>query len=501
MVEPKGLVLIIMDGWGVGKKLKTNAIHVAKTPHFDKAKENYPSAQLKADGESVGLPEGQMGTSEVNHLTIGAGRVEYQDLVKINKEISSGKLFENSTLTEAMKAAKTDGVKLHLIGLLSDGGVHSHIDHFKALLKMAKQHQLKHVFVHAFTDGRDTTPHKGKSYVSEIEREMEDLKTGRLATLVGRYFAMDRDKNWERTDKAYELLVEAKGKRFKSAKAAIGESYELGITDEFVEPAVIESAGDSRIGEGDVVIFVNFRMDRPRQLTERFLLRGPKTHFVTMTRYHPLYAVEVAYPPMELDNSLGEFLSKSGIKQLRVTETEKFAHLTFFLNCKREDQYEDEDRIMFDSHSDIPTHDHRPEMRAADVAGQVVEAIEKQSHQVIFTNICNPDMVGHTGNFPAIVKAVEATDAAVGEILKAAKKHHYEVLITADHGNADETIDEKTGEPKTSHTLNPVPFILVSQRYKKLTKKDGSLIDIAPTMIHMLGLKPPAEMEGESLVE
>ena len=498
--KTKGVVLVIMDGWGLAPASKTNGVSVGKTPHYDKYMKEYPHARLKADGESVGLPVGQMGTSEVNHLTIGAGRVIYQDLVKINKEIETEAIFENEVLVEALEKAKANKVKLHLIGLLSDGGVHSHIDHFKALLQMSKKHDLNKVFVHAFTDGRDTLATSGKKYIAELEREMKALNTGKLATLVGRYFAMDRDHNWERTDKAYDLLVSNNGKEFSSAKAAIEESYELGITDEFVEPAVINSAGDSKIEEGDVVIFVNFRIDRPRQLTERFIQKGPETHFVTMTRYNPLYAVKVAYPPTELSNSLGEFLSEAGIKQLRVTETEKFAHLTFFLNCKREEAYEGEDRIMFDSYSDIPTHDHRPEMRAADVAGQVVEAIEKGTHQVIFTNICNPDMVGHTGNFPAIVKAVEATDDAIGKIVSAAKKHHYDVIITADHGNAEETVDEKTGEPKTSHSLNPVPCIFVSESYKKLNKKDGTLIDLAPTIIEMLGLKTPPEMEGESLV-
>lgn len=499
MAEPKGLVLVVMDGWGQASASKTNAIHQAKTPHFDGYLKQYPHALLKTDGESVGLPEGQMGTSEVNHLTIGAGRVIYQDLVRINKEIETKAFFENEVLVTAMEKAKKDKVKLHLIGLLSDGGVHSHIDHFKALLNMAHTHKLSQVFIHAFTDGRDTLAHNGKKYLAEIERTVDQLGTGVIATVVGRYFAMDRDHNWERTDKAYDLLVEGTGKEFTSAKALIEESYELGITDEFVEPGVIKKV-DGKISQGDVVIFVNFRIDRPRQLVERFITRGPETHFVTMTRYNPMYGVKVAYPPIELENSLGHFLSVAGISQLRVTETEKFAHLTFFLNCKREEQYEGEDRIMFDSHSDIPTHDHRPEMRAADVAKQVAEAIESGSHQVIFTNICNPDMVGHTGNFAAIVKAIEATDQAIGTIVSAAKKHNYEVIITADHGNAEETVDEKTGEMKTSHSLNPVPIIIVSQRYKQLTKKQGTLIDIAPTMIHMLGLKSPAEMEGESLV-
>lgn len=498
--SPKGVVLVIMDGWGMAKASKTNAISQAKTPNFDKYWADYPHLLLKADGESVGLPHGQMGTSEVNHLTIGAGRVLYQDLVKLNKEIETGKFFENEVLVEAVKKAKTDGVKLHLLGLVSDGGVHSHLDHFKAMLKLAKTHKLSKVFVHAFTDGRDTAPKSAIKYLSELEKEMSRLKVGKIATVVGRYFAMDRDNNLERTDKAYSLMVEASGKEYKSAHELIQESYDLGITDEFVDPGVVTSAVDGRIQEGDVVVFVNFRTDRPRQIVERFLLNGPKVHLVTMTRYNPIYAVKVAYPPENLENSLGEFLSRSGIKQLRVTETEKFAHLTFFLNCKREENFEGEDRIMFDSYSDIPTHDHRPEMRAADVAGQVVEAIERQTHQVIFTNICNPDMVGHTGNFVAIVKAIEATDQALGLIVKAAKKHKYEVIITADHGNAEETVDDLTGEPKTSHSLNPVPFIIVSERFKKLTRESGTLIDVAPTLIQMLGFKAPTQMDGQSLV-
>lgn len=497
---PKGLVLVIMDGWGTAPASKTNAIHVAHTPNFDHYWQTYPHVLLKADGESVGLPEGQMGTSEVNHLTIGAGRVVYQDLVKINKEIKTGRLYENEVLLEAMDKAKHNNGRLHLIGLVSDGGVHSHLDHFDALIKMCQDHKLNHVFVHAITDGRDTAPHSGASFLKKLKHSLDRHQTGKIATVVGRYFAMDRDKNWERTDKAYGLLVEGKGKVYPSADKLIHESYELGISDEFVEPGLVEGVKDAHIKEGDVVIFVNFRSDRPRQLVERFLQNGPVVHLVTMTRYNPIYPVKVAYPPEELDNSLGEFLSHSGLSQLRVTETEKFAHLSFFLNCKREDAFEGEDRIMFDSHSDIPTHDHRPEMRAADVAGQVVEAIDRATHQVIFTNICNPDMVGHTGNFPAIVKAVEATDQAIGLIVEAAIKHDYEVIITADHGNAEETVDPETGEPKTSHTLYPVPFILVSKRFKKLIRSQGTLIDVAPTIIHLLGLKAPNQMEGQSLV-
>jgi 2,3-bisphosphoglycerate-independent phosphoglycerate mutase len=349
------------------------------------------------------------------------------------------------------------------------------------------------------TDGRDTGPHTAIGFLSDLDALMRETKTGKFATLSGRYFAMDRDHNWERTDKAFNAMIKGEGKTNPDIIEAIKLSYEKDVTDEFIEPVVIDK--DGLITDGDVVIMVNFRNDRPRQMTERLLQMGPKNlEIVTMTRYNPDYPVKVLFSPIILNNSMGEVVSKAGLKQLRVTETEKFAHMTFFLNCKRELPFEGEDRIMLDSNSDVPTHDLKPEMRAADIAREVVQALEGKSHQMICTNICNADMVGHSGNFPAIVKAVEAADKAVGEVIEAALKNNYEVIITADHGNAEQTIDDANGEPLTSHTLNPVPFILVSKRFKELAKDKGTLIDIAPTILKLLEIKKPKEMTGESLV-
>jgi 2,3-bisphosphoglycerate-independent phosphoglycerate mutase len=493
------LLVVILDGWGLNKDYEGNAIARAKTPTFDRLMAEYPSAILEASGLSVGLPQGQMGTSEVNHLTIGAGRVMFQDLVRINKAIEEGSFFENRYLVSAVEAAKKNHSRLHILGLLSDGGVHSHITHIQALLQMAKDQGLKKVQVHVFTDGRDTLPRSALDYIEALEKTMSDLGVGRIASVVGRYFAMDRDNNWDRTDKGFELLTLGKASVMSSAAAGIEASYEKGIADEYIEPIWIE--GSERLKAKDAVIFANFRNDRTRQLTQRLIEQGPDDlTLVTMTQYHPGFGVEVAFSPLAIEPTLGEVISKEGLRQLRITETEKFAHMTYFLNCKHEEPLEGEDRIMLDSYSDIKTHDERPEMRAPQIVEEIVQDMKVGGHEVIFTNICNGDMVGHTGNIPAAIQGCEVVDEGLERLLLAAKKYGYEVIITADHGNADEMLDEISGEILTAHSLNPVPFILVSDRYKELKFSEGTLIDVAPTILTMLGLRTPKEMTGQSLV-
>lgn len=497
------VLLIILDGWGLHHDYEGNAISRARTPMWDKIWKTYPHAILNVSGEDVGLPEGQMGTSEVNHFTIGAGRIVYQDLVKINNAIKAGTYADNPVFVKAFEHVKKHHSTLHIKGLLSPGGVHSHQDHIYALLKAAVKHGVTKVYLHLYTDGRDVLPKSAKKYVRALEDKIAEIGVGKIASVGGRYYAMDRDHNWDRIDKAFDILTKKGGPRFKTAAEAIDAAYAAGQTDEYIEPAHIEvePGEEGCISTDDAVIFVNFRNDRPRQITERFLEKGPKNlYFATMTQYSPSYPVAVAFPPESIDHTLGEVLSDHGIKQLRITETEKFAHLTFFLNCKREEAFEGEDRVMLDSYSDIKTHDEKPEMRAPDIAKMIVSDIEAGNHQVIMTNICNGDMVGHTSNIEATIKGVEAVDQALAMIIPVAQKHGFDVLITADHGNAEEMIDEKTGEKLTQHSLNPVPFVLLSPKYTKLNREVGLLSDVAPTMLTMLGIPVPKEMTGKSFV-
>lgn len=497
------VALIILDGWGLNKEYPGNAITLANTPTWDHLWNDYSSAVLQASGESVGLPEGQMGTSEVNHFTIGAGRILFQSLVKINRAVDDNSFFENKAFIKACDHVKKNNSSLHIMGLLSDGGVHSHQEHIWSLLTLAKQQGIdpNKVFIHAFTDGRDTLPHNSLKYMQQLQDQIDEQGIGKIKSVVGRYFAMDRDHNWERIDKAFELLTQAKGAKFTSTTQAITQSYKNDLTDEFIEPAWIDGDEEGKIEDNDAVIFANFRNDRAKQLTERFIDKGPKNLcFVTMTEYSPNYLVEVAYPSEDTENILGDILSDNKIKQLRVTETEKFAHLTFFLNCKREDPYEGEDRIMLDSYSDIKTHDQKPQMRAFDIAKELTQEFESGHHQVIFSNICNGDMVGHTGNIPATIEACQVVDQCLKQIVDSALANDVTVLITADHGNCDEMIEEDTGEKLTSHSTNPVPLILISNKFKVLKDEHGSLIDIAPTILTMLEIDTPDDMTGESLV-
>jgi len=498
------LVMVILDGWGLRSSKFGNAIQLAKTPNFEKFWHSYPHATLACSGESVGLPQGQIGTSEVNHMTIGAGRIIFQDLVRINKSIEDKSFFNNKAIVAAFEHVKKYNSTLHIKGLISPGGVHSSQEHVYALLKGAKLYGINEVYIHVFTDGRDTLPKSALGYVQELQDFLDQTGIGKIASVSGRYYAMDRDHNWERTDRTFELLISGKTERkFKNALEAIKDSYDHGITDEFIEPTLIEvGPGETgAISTNDAVVFVNFRNDRPRQLVERFLEKGPKNlEYVTMSQYSPDYQVKVAFPPIEISNCLGEIISKAGLKQLRVTETEKFAHLTFFLNCKKEEAFEGEDRIMLDSYSDIKTHDERPFMRAPDITKEVIQDIKGKIHPVIFTNLCNCDMVGHTGNIEATIQGVETIDKAIGEIVAEGQKKNYDIIITADHGNAEEMIDEKTGGMLTAHTLNPVPFILISKKNKKIIKDSGNLTDVAPTILKILNLKKTMEMTGESFI-
>lgn len=494
------VILIVMDGWGINQDYEGNAVTRASTPTFDQLWAKHPHMQLLSSGKAVGLPEGQMGTSEVNHLTIGAGRIVYQNLVKINNAIEDGSFQDNPAFTQVFDWVKEKQSRLHLMGLLSDGGVHSHQEHLFALLRACCAHGVNQVLLHLISDGRDASMHGMREYLPQLEQVMNETGVGKIVSLVGRYFAMDRDHNWERTDKAYQLITQAQGEKQTSAIQAVENSYANNITDEYIEPVWLGNDQDM-LKDDDGLIFFNFRNDRPRQLTERILSKGPRgLKFVTMTEYEPSYGLEVAFPTDSIEKPLGEHLSLAGIKQLRITETEKFAHMTFFLNCKREDPYEGEDRIMLDTYSDIKTHDQRPEMRALDIAREIVQDIESETHQVIFTNLCNPDIVGHTGNIPAAIKACETVDRALELITKAARAHDYHVIITADHGNAEEMLNSETGEPITTHSLYPVPLILVSSKWISLTKSEGLLTDIAPTILTILGLPIPSEMTGTSLI-
>lgn len=510
------VILIIMDGWGHSEEKKGNAVLAAKKPNFDRLWAKYPHTYLKTDGESVGLPEGQMGTSEVNHMTIGAGRVVFQDLVKINKAIQNDKLGTNEAIIKAFEHVKAHDSILHIKGLLSDGGVHSHQEHFYGMLSLAKRFGIDKVLLHIYTDGRDTPPKSAQKYVKELEDFMAKLGIGRIASISGRYFAMDRDNNWDRIDKAYDAMVKGKGLTFRTALEAIEAAYAREETDEFITPSIIlhnsnaekqeeaeqETRGETgTIGSNDAVIFINFRSDRGVQISKKFTESNLKNlHYSTMTHYRDDLNVNVIFPPESIENNLADVISSAGLKQLRISETEKYNHVTFFFNSKRDAASEGEDRILLDSNSDIKTHDEKPEMRAYDITNQILEDIRSESHDFIVVNFPNPDMVGHTANMQATIKAVETVDECVGKICEAARNKGYYILITADHGNAEELIDLTTGEPKTSHTLNLVPFILVSDdKNLKIAKEKSTLVDIAPTILDIFNLPKPVEMGGESL--
>ena len=506
------IALIIMDGWGIGDpKDPNNAIAVGRTPNLDGLAAKYPNAQLQASGEYVGLPDGQMGNSEVGHTNIGAGRIVYQELTRITKAIKDGDFFENEALLAAIHDAKKNDGALHLMGLVSPGGVHSHSQHLYGLLELAKKQGMSKVYVHAFLDGRDVPPASAAEYLEELEEKIKEIGVGKIAVISGRYYAMDRDKRWERVVKAYDAIAKGEGRKAKSSAEAIQASYAdksekpEGVTDEFVVPVVID--GYEGMKPGDGVIFFNFRPDRARELTHAFTdetfdgfqrVEGLHLSFTAMTQYEKGLNVRVAYPPQSIQNTLGEVVSKAGLRQLRIAETEKYAHVTFFFNGGVEKEYEGEDRILVPSPK-VATYDLQPEMSAIEVTDKVVEAIRSEKYDFIILNYANGDMVGHTGVLPAAIQAVETVDTCVGRFVEALQSVGGEVVIIADHGNADVMVDPVSKEPFTAHTTNPVPVICVSDRVKSI--HDGALCDVSPTLLTLAGMEIPKEMTGKALVE
>ncbi len=504
-------MLIILDGWGCGKNYPGNAVELANTPVFDNLLKEYPHTTLTASGLSVGLPIGQMGNSEVGHLNIGSGRIIYQELTKISKAIEDGVFFTNPVLVETIEYAKRSGTNLHLMGLLSDGGVHSHNTHLYALLNMCKLHDFHDVYVHAFLDGRDVAPTIGIIHTQELLDKMKEIGVGKLASISGRYYAMDRDKRWERTEKAYDAIVLGMGEETDDPIKAIQKSYDSGVTDEFIVPMVITENGKpiSDIEDGDSVLFFNFRPDRGRQLSHAIMdtiFEGfdrkqilKNLNYTTMTEYDKtLQDVKIAYPPETYENTLGYYVSEKGLRQLRIAETEKYAHVTFFFNGGVEIPNQQEDRVLIPSPK-VATYDLKPEMSAIEVKDEAIKRIQTGDYDLIILNFANADMVGHTGVIPAAVKAVETVDKCLGEILEVTGKNGYTVLVTADHGNSEQMIDESTGGPFTAHTTNPVPFIVIGEGNIEL--EEGILADIAPTILDILGLEQPSEMTGHSLIK
>ena len=511
-MSKKPTVLMILDGYGLNDSCDHNAVCEAKTPVMDQLKSQCPFVKGYASGMAVGLPDGQMGNSEVGHLNMGAGRIVYQELTRITKSIQDGDFFEIPEFLQAVENCKKNGSALHLFGLVSDGGVHSHNTHIYGLLDLAKRNGLEKVFVHCFLDGRDTPPASGKSFVAELEEKMKEIGVGKVASVMGRYYAMDRDKNWDRNKLAYDAMTKGEGKRADSAQAAIQASYDAEKFDEFVLPTVIEENGApvGLIQDNDSVIFYNFRPDRARQITRAFCAddftgfnREKKLDlvFVCFTEYDVTIPNKlIAFKKVEVTNTFGEFLAANGLKQARIAETEKYAHVTFFFNGGVEEPNEGEDRILVESPKYVPTYDKKPRMSAYTVCDEVCKAITGGKYDVIITNFANPDMVGHTGVMEAAIKAIEVIDECVGEVVEFIKEVDGQLFICADHGNAEQLIDYETGEPYTAHTTNPVPFILVNADPKYTLRENGVLADIVPTLIELMGMEQPKEMTGKSLL-
>ncbi|PKM51716.1 MAG: 2,3-bisphosphoglycerate-independent phosphoglycerate mutase [Firmicutes bacterium HGW-Firmicutes-7] len=512
-MNKKPTVLMILDGFGLNQKSEGNAVAHAKKPNIDNLMANHPFVQGHASGLDVGLPHGQMGNSEVGHLNIGAGRVVYQELTRVTKEIEDGTFFNNEAFIKAINACKENNSALHLFGLLSDGGVHSHNTHLYALLKLAKKHGLKDVYVHCFLDGRDTAPTSGKQFVEELEEKIREIGVGKIATVMGRYYAMDRDNRWERVELAYNAMVLGQGKQAISAIAAVQESYDTDANDEFVLPTIVLSEGKTTatISPGDSIIFYNFRPDRARQLTRAFCdevfagferKRGfMPLSFVCFNEYDMTISnTIIAFTKDALINTLGEYLASKGIKQLRLAETEKYAHVTFFFNGGVEVPNDGETRILVASPK-VATYDLQPEMSAPKVRDELVQAIESKAYDLIIVNFANPDMVGHTGIEKAAIEAIEVVDQCVGDAMKALLHVDGQMFLCADHGNAEQLIDYDTNDPFTAHTINPVPFILFNCKEGVTLKEDGKLADIAPTLLDMMGIDKPEEMTGSSLLK
>ncbi len=497
---------MILDGWGIGKHDKSDVIFSTPTPYWDYLLENYPNSELQASGENVGLPDGQMGNSEVGHLNIGAGRVVYQDLVKINKACREGSIMENPEIKSAFSYARDNGKAIHFMGLTSNGGVHSSLDHLFALCDIAKSYGLEKVYIHCFMDGRDTDPRSGKGFIEQLQEHCSK-SAGVIASIIGRYYAMDRDKRWERVKVAYDLLVHGEGTQATDMVAAMQASYDADVTDEFVKP-INNSTVDGTIKEGDAVIFFNYRNDRAKELTvaltqhdipEAGMTTIPGLQYYCMTPYDASFTgVHIIFDKENVDNTLGEYLSSLDKKQLHIAETEKYAHVTFFFNGGREAPYEGEERILVASPK-VATYDLKPEMSAFEVCDKLTEAIRSQQFDFIVVNYANGDMVGHTGVYEAIEKAVKAVDECVRRTVEAAKESDYEVIIIADHGNADNAVNAD-GTPNTAHSLNPVPCIYVTSR-KDAHVEPGKLADVAPTILSIMGLKQPSEMTGHSLID
>lgn len=504
----KKAMLMILDGWGLGHHGKEDVIYNTPTPYWDSLIKKYPNSQLQASGENVGLPDGQMGNSEVGHLNIGAGRVVYQDLVKINKACREQSILENEQIVRAYSYAKENQKQIHFLGLVSDGGVHSSMEHLFKLIEISKLYGIEKSFVHCFMDGRDTDPKSGKGFIAALENHLK-ANTGAIGSIIGRYYAMDRDKRWERVSEAYQLMVQAKGVPYTDMVQSIEDSYQNGVTDEFIKPIVhVDESGKplTTIQEGDVVIFFNFRNDRAKELTIALTQQdlteyGMKTlplEYFTMTPYDDKFkGLHILFDKDNVQNTLGEILANAGLKQLRMAETEKYAHVTFFFSGGREDVFEGEDRILIPSPK-VATYDLKPEMSVNEVGDALKNAIESEKYDCIIVNYANGDMVGHTGVLDAIQKAVQAVDQNVEKAVEAAKAHGYEVIIIADHGNADNAMNED-GSPNTAHSLNPVPFVYVTEN-KDAKVSNGILADVAPSICHILGIEKPVEMTGQNLI-
>ncbi len=503
----KKVILMILDGWGISPNKKVSAIDNANTPFIDSLYKKYPNATLLTDGMNVGLPEGQMGNSEVGHMNLGAGRIVYQDLAKINLAVKNDSLKEEATLKEAFQYAKANDKSVHFLGLVSDGGVHSHIDHLKGLIKVSEAYGIKKSYIHAFTDGRDVDPKSGINFFKDLTQFCENTNA-KLASVIGRYFAMDRDKRWERVKKAYDLLVNGKGEAHQDVLLAMQQSYEEGITDEFIEPIVLSDTNGNpltTVQEGDVIIFFNFRTDRGRELTQvlsqsdnhEYNMHKLDLYYVTMTNYDESFkGIHVVYNKENISDTLGEVLSKSGRKQIRIAETEKYPHVTFFFNGGREIPFEGEERILCPSPK-VATYDLMPEMSAYDIRDAIIPELEKGEAEFICLNFANPDMVGHTGDMLAAIKACETVDSCAEAVISSGLENGYTTIVIADHGNCD-TMINPDGTPNTAHTTNPVPLILVDNDIKSI--KDGVLGDIAPTILKMMGIPKPDVMTQTSLI-
>ena len=511
-MSKKTTVLMILDGYGLNDRKDHNAVAEANTPVMDKLMKEYPFVKGNASGMAVGLPEGQMGNSEVGHLNMGAGRIVYQELTRITKEIQDGTFFENPALVKAMENCKANDSALHIYGLVSDGGVHSHITHLYGVLEMAKKFDLKKVYVHCFLDGRDTPPASGKGYVEQLEEEMKKLGIGKVASVCGRYYAMDRDNNYDRVELAYKALTKGEGLTAESATTGIQASYDRDETDEFVKPTVVVEDGKpvATIQDKDSIVFINFRPDRAREITHAFcdddfkgFERGKRLDvtYVCFSDYDPTIPnKDVAFHKIAVTNTFGEWLAANDMTQARIAETEKYAHVTFFFNGGVEEPNKGEDRILVNSPKDVATYDLKPEMSAYEVCDKLCAAIKSEKYDVIIINFANPDMVGHTGVEAAAIKAVETVDECVGKAVDALLSVNGTMFICADHGNCEQLVDYETGAPFTAHTTNPVPFILINYDPAYTLKEGGCLADLAPTLIDMMGLEKPAEMTGHSLL-